>query len=181
GPDEEWPEPPKLMAIRPQPSDSNRASRSAGRSTAAGKTLMAGEGIRLDSLAATILLVDDEHVVRTMLRAYLERSGYHVLEADSGETARKIAEQHEAIDLLLTDVVMPKMSGPELVKYLTVRRPNLKVLYMSGYSQQDLRLRSHVIEHGFGFIQKPFALEALAKWIRGILRSPPTQMQPAPD
>ena len=78
---------------------------------------MAGKGIRLDPPAATILLVDDERVVRTMLRAYLERSGYHVLEADSGETAQKIAEQHAAIDLLLTHVVMPTMSGPELVKY----------------------------------------------------------------
>jgi len=140
---------------------------------------MAGKGIRLDPPAAT-MLVDDERVVRTMLRAYLERSGYHVLEADSGETAQKIAEQHAAIDLLLTHVVMPTMSGPELVKYLTLRSPNLKVLYMSGYSLQDLLLRSHVLEHGFGF-QKPFALEALAKWIRGILRSPPTQTQPGPD
>ncbi len=141
---------------------------------------MAGEGIHLDPLAATILLVDDERVVRTMLRTYLERSGYHVLEADSGETAQKLAEQHEAIDLLLTDVVMPMMSGPELVKYLTLRSPNLKVLYMSGYNVQDLLLRSHVLEHGFGFIQKPFPLEALANWIRGILRSAPTQPQPGP-
>ena len=134
---------------------------------------MAAEGVRLDPPAATILLVDDERVVRTMLRVFLERSGYHVLEADSGETARKIAEQHQAIDLLLTDVVMPTISGPELVKYLTLRSPNLKVLYMSGYSLHDLLLQSHVLEHGFGFIQKPFALEALANWIRGILRSPP--------
>ena len=166
------------MATRSKPPDTNREPRSAGEAAKPSEgNSTAAEGACLGRPSATILLVDDEPVVRTMLRVVLERSGYDVLEADGGETAQKIAERHEAIDLLLTDVVMPRISGPELVKYLTLRHPNLKVLYMSGYTLNDLLLQSHVLEHGFGFIQKPFTPEALVNWIRGILRSQPTETQ----
>jgi len=112
---------------------------------------MAAERVRLDPPAATILVVDDESVVRTMLRTFLERNGYHVLDADGGEAAKSIAEQHERIDLLLTDVKMPNISGPELAMYLRRRCPDLKVLYISAYDPDELLLRPHILEHGFGF------------------------------
>jgi CheY-like chemotaxis protein len=134
---------------------------------------MAAECVRLDPPAATILVVDDESVVRTMLRTFLERSGYHVLEAGGGKAAKSIAEQHERIDLLLTDVKMPNISGPELAMHLRRRYRDLKVLYISAYDPDELLLRPHLLEHGFGFIQKPFALDVLANWISGILRSTP--------
>jgi CheY-like chemotaxis protein len=123
---------------------------------------MAAERVSLDPPASTILVVDDESVVRTMLRTFLERSGYHVLEADGGEAAKSIAEQHERIDLLLTDVKMPNISGPELAMHLRRCYPDLKVLYVSAYDPDELLLRPHLLEHGFGFIQKPFALAACA-------------------
>jgi CheY-like chemotaxis protein len=138
---------------------------------------MSAHGARLDHpSAATILLVDDERIIRTVLRPLLERSGYQVLEADGGEAAKRIAEQNQPIHLLLTDVMMPVMSGPELVRDLRLRRPDLKVFYMSASSLDDLLSVPHIREHGFGFIQKPFAPVALASWVRGILQ--PAQKEP---
>ena len=134
---------------------------------------MAAERIRLDPPAATILVVDDESTIRTMLRTFLERKGYHMLDADSGEAAQSIAAQPQRIDLLLTDVKMPKMSGPDLAIQLRRRCPDLKVLYISAYDPDQLLLRPHILEHGFGFIQKPFSLEVLANWISGILQAIP--------
>jgi CheY-like chemotaxis protein len=138
---------------------------------------VSAHGVRLDHpSAATILLVDDERIIRTVLRPLLEKSGYHVLEADGGEAAKRIAEQNQPIHLLLTDVMMAGMSGPELVRELRVRRPDLKVFYMSASSLDDLLLVPHIGEHGFGFIQKPFAPVALASWVRGILQ--PARKEP---
>jgi signal transduction histidine kinase len=122
--------------------------------------------------AETILVVEDNEAVRGVLREFLRKHGYAVLEAASSEEALRIAEEHPApINLLLTDVVMPHIDGPELVNRLTGSRPNLKVLYMSGYPAGVLSQHG-LEEQGIAFLQKPFNMEALAKEVRQVLDSP---------
>jgi signal transduction histidine kinase len=110
----------------------------------------------------TILLVEDEHTVRRLAKDVLESNGYRVIEAASGKDAIRLAEDHpDSIDLLLTDVVMPEMGGRELAGRLTSLRPEIEVLFMSGYT--DSTFFDHdVLEGGINFIQKPFTPEALA-------------------
>ena len=119
--------------------------------------------------AATILVVDHDPAIRTLVRAHLETSTCRVVEADGGEAAKRIAKQAESIDLLLTDVLMPTISGPDLARCLRRRWPALKILYMSDRSLYHLLLQPHIREEGFGFLQKPFAPDALADWVRDLL------------
>ena len=117
----------------------------------------------------TILLVEDETSVRDSERAFLERQGYTVLEAHHGEEALHIAEAHQGpIDLLLTDVVMPKMGGPQLAEQLALTHPNLRVLFVSGYAEGTI-LRRGVVDLQATFLQKPFSLRTLAGKIRRVL------------
>jgi len=117
----------------------------------------------------TILLVEDEDVVRDMAHEILEETGYEVLEARDGKEAQRIAEQFPGeIHLMLTDVVMPIMSGRQLVELLTPKRPEMKVLYMSGYTD-DAIVHHGVLGQGTPFIGKPFSPEALSRKIREIL------------
>src|SRR5438270_6646916 len=89
---------------------------------------------------ATILLVDDERAVRSIVLRILKRANYRVLEADSGEAALRIAETHDGqIDLVITDMFMPGLRGPEVVQRLAPKRPGLRALFMSGYADQDAR------------------------------------------
>jgi CheY-like chemotaxis protein len=121
--------------------------------------------------AGTILLAADEEIVRKLVREVLEGYGYRVLEATSGATALSICEQHrESIDLLLTDVVMPEMSGPELARRLTQLHPEMKVLFMSGYTD-DAIVRHGVLEEEVLFIQKPFAPDDLARKVKEVFGS----------
>lgn len=119
----------------------------------------------------TVLLVEDEPLVRDMVERVLRRAGYSVLTARSGADALAIVDDHEgAVDLLLTDVVMPRMSGPEVAQKLREDRPELPVLYMSGYA--DDALGSHGIEaSGVAFLRKPFKPDELAHKIREVLQS----------
>jgi len=117
----------------------------------------------------TVLLVEDSAAVRTAVRQALERQGYTVVEAPGGATAVALAESYrKPIDLLLTDVVMPEMSGRELAERLQGARPGLSVLFMSGYTD-DAVVRRGVLERGTAYIQKPFSPEDLSRKVREVL------------
>jgi CheY-like chemotaxis protein len=101
----------------------------------------------------------------------LSEAGHQVISAGNGRAALRMLEQHrDRIDLLITDVVMPEMGGPELAAHLASSRPDLAVLYMSGYTDHAL-LHRGVIEQGTAFLQKPFLPEALLKKVDELLRS----------
>ena len=127
------------------------------------------------SLAArgeTILLVEDEQRVRAVVREILDMHGYEVIEAPHGAEALTLSARHPGpIHLLLTDVVMPEMGGCELAQRLAVLRPSMKVLYMSGYTD-DAIVRHGVLGAGLAFLPKPFTPGALAASLRDILDAP---------
>jgi PAS domain S-box-containing protein len=118
----------------------------------------------------TILLAEDATAVRIAARQILERFGYTVLEAANGTDALGIALNGATIDLLLTDVVMPEMSGRELVDKFAKIRPNTKVLFMSGYTD-DAIVRHGVLRPGTAYLQKPFSPDTLARKVRHVLDS----------
>jgi PAS domain S-box-containing protein len=116
-----------------------------------------------------VLFVEDEQSVRELVCGYLRRAGYQVLEAEDGEHALKAAgAQSGPIHILVTDVVMPHMSGPELAAKLAVSRPDMKALYISGYTD-DTVFRHGVLEGGVAYLQKPFNLKSVAQKIREVL------------
>ena len=112
-------------------------------------------------MPATILLVEDEAAVREVTREALEMGGYHVLTADGAVAATHIAgDASTAIDLLLTDVIMPGMNGPELVRQVKALRPELATLFMTGYAESEiLRLATMGTPHKH--IKKPFTVKGL--------------------
>jgi len=117
----------------------------------------------------TVLLAEDEQLVRLLARKILEQAGYTVLVAAGGAEALQLATQHAGpIDLLVTDVVMPEMSGRELVHRLAEQRPQTRVLYMSGYADEAIE-RHGVLDPGTAFIQKPFTPAGLARKVREVL------------
>jgi PAS domain S-box-containing protein len=118
----------------------------------------------------TILLVEDEDGVRSFLRRALKAEGYSVLEAPNAESAIEVARTHAGpIGLLLTDTVMPGLSGPELARQLAQTRPEMKVLFISGYTN-DAVLRTSVLDANAAFLQKPFSPAALGLKVRELLR-----------
>jgi len=120
----------------------------------------------------TILLVEDEEVVREMAMEILQECGYQVLQAEDGPEALRLARQYTGeIHLMLTDVVMPRMSGRELADQITHLRPHLKVLYMSGYTD-DAIVHHGVLDEGTAFLGKPFSMHALALKVREMLDVP---------
>jgi PAS domain S-box-containing protein len=119
--------------------------------------------------AETVLLVEDEDPVRSVTREVLESNGYKVIEARNGFEALEIAASHGGkIDIVVTDVVMPVMGGAEMARRLVAQRPGLKVLYMSGYTD-DAVLRHGVLEKSAAFLQKPFPLTAFVHKVREVL------------
>jgi PAS domain S-box-containing protein len=119
----------------------------------------------------TVLLVEDEDAVRKLVRGVLDQHGYHVLEADSGARALEVVRDFDGtIDLLLTDVVMPKMSGRDLAEALALLRPEVKVLYLSGYTERSV-FDQGLLDRRSPFLQKPFTPDTLARKIRDVLDS----------
>ncbi len=119
----------------------------------------------------TVLVAEDEPAVRALVRKLMERDGYQVLVADDGVTALRIADGHEGpIHLLLTDIIMPHVGGRELAQRLRPHRPEMRVLYMSGYT--DEASRQDPIEAEAGFLQKPFTPEGLTLAVRAALGRP---------
>jgi PAS domain S-box-containing protein len=117
----------------------------------------------------TVLLVEDEDAVRTFVRTMLDERGYRVLEATNGEEARdQLARHGHEVDLILTDVVMPKVNGPDLIASIRAAYPGVKVLYMSGYTDRTVPLEG---DAGAAFIQKPFTPNQLEQKIREVVNA----------
>jgi PAS domain S-box-containing protein len=127
------------------------------------------EGQRLPQGTETVLLVEDEKGVRELAREYLEMTGYTVIEAENGHTALELAALHSGpIHLLMTDVVMPGISGRELSERVKAIRPEIRVLFMSGYTDQAV-VHHGILETDAVLLQKPFTVAALAAKLRDIL------------
>jgi CheY-like chemotaxis protein len=171
------PPPPAVHGVGPQSSGLIDAESDAGMGTrvavglpAAGATGKASEQRPEPAPAEpeTILLVEDEDSVRALVRTVLQRQGYRLLDAGSPAAARRLFEAHASgIDLLITDVVMPGMTGPELAKLFLVVRPDLNVLFMSGYA--DAGVPDGPRGERVDFLSKPFRTAVLVDKVREIL------------
>ena len=116
----------------------------------------------------TVLVVEDENALRELARRLLERQGYNVLTASDADEALGIFEMNPSIAVVLTDVVMPGASGPELTRRMVERRPDLRVIYMSGYTEEGV-VHHEVLNPGVAFLHKPFTAETLDEKIREVI------------
>jgi CheY-like chemotaxis protein len=116
----------------------------------------------------TVLVVEDEPGLCRLTKRLLEKQGYTVLVAGNADAALQVFARSAAIDLVLTDVVMPGASGPELTQQLVARRPSLKVIFMSGYTEATI-VRDGIVNPGIAFLNKPFTSEALGRKVREVL------------
>lgn len=122
-------------------------------------------------MSKTILLVDDEQSVRAIVVKILRRANYNVLEAEDGAAALRISDTHTGeIDLLISDMYMPGLRGPEVAQALAPKRPGLRVLFMSGYADQDSRSG---VPAGANFLNKPFSGKELVTAVEAVLNGPP--------
>jgi CheY-like chemotaxis protein len=122
----------------------------------------------------TVLVVEDELAVLMLVRRVLESNGYRVLEARHGAEALVICEEHkEPIHLLLTDLIMPEMSGKQLAERVSAQRPEVKILYISGYTDNAI-VHHGLLEAGANFLQKPFTPDALLRKLRAVLDADPS-------
>jgi two-component system cell cycle sensor histidine kinase/response regulator CckA len=128
----------------------------------------------------TILLVEDEDAVRSFSARVLTNKGYKVLEANSGESALEVLKDRlDSIDLLITDVVMPRLDGPSLVRQVREDRPDLKVIFISGYTEDAFRKRLGE-DGGIHFLPKPFSLKQLAAKVKEVLAEDGTATRTEP-
>jgi CheY-like chemotaxis protein len=117
----------------------------------------------------TVLLVEDDRAVRQFARLVLERAGYRVLEAEHARQAEHLVSQHGGrIDVLVSDLVMPGLSGPALFERLSMHRPEIKVLYISGYTDDESILRTGLPDD-VPFLQKPFTADGLLRKVRDVI------------
>jgi PAS domain S-box-containing protein len=155
------------MAVYMADATERRAAVDASQSTRIGETLE-GEPPSPAETGTTVLLVDDDESMRRVTRRILTRSGFRVLEAEHGADALRVAAAHDGnIDLLVTDVLMPGIRGPELVEELTIRSPEIRVLYMSGYTDEDISRWG--LDSGVAFIHKPFTTEGFSDAVNQVL------------
>ena len=115
----------------------------------------------------TILLVEDEGMVRAVAERALTRQGYTVMTAENGEAALELLDRNGRPDLLISDVVMPTMDGPTMVRHARDRYPDLPIIFMSGYAEEQLR-RSIDLDN-VAFLPKPFSVQQLAEAARDVL------------
>ena len=137
----------------------------------AGETVVSPPEVKLASFQGTetILVVEDEDMLRDLVKELAEEEGYKILIANDGEDALAVVNSYtEPIHLLLTDVVMPKMSGKELADLLSVQRPTTKILFMSGYTDETIGHHG-ILDEGINYINKPFSSESLLMKIREVL------------
>ncbi len=136
------------------------------------------EAANADAGREVILLVEDENTLRGLVRQYLHNQGYTVLEAHSGMAALRVASYYSGpIHLLLTDVIMPGMNGKELAQQLSTSRPDTRILYMSGYTENVIG-HNGTLDPGVNLLQKPFTLPALKTRVREALDTPlPLEVQ----
>ena len=136
------------------------------------------EAAKIDTGREVVLLVEDESTLRGLVRQYLQNQGYTVLEAHSGAAALRIASYYSGpIHLMLTDVIMPGMNGKELALQLSTSRPDTKILYMSGYTENVIG-HNGTLDPGVNLLQKPFTLPALKSRVREALDTPlPLEVQ----
>jgi two-component system cell cycle sensor histidine kinase/response regulator CckA len=126
----------------------------------------------------TILVVDDEQDILNIVEAALNREGFAVVQALDGDKALQLFQKLAApVDLLLTDVVMPGMSGPMLVDRLLAMQPSLPVLFMSGYDDRQI-VQRYVLKEGFALLPKPFSLESLCEKVKELLPTTPANNRP---
>ena len=116
----------------------------------------------------TILVVDDEPEIRKLVTAMLTRAGYRVFSADTGENAIRLFKGNREIELLLTDVVAPGMSGPMIAEEISALNPKIKVLFMSGYDSTQV-VQKYVVGSGYSLLVKPFTMEQLESKVRNVL------------
>jgi DNA-binding NtrC family response regulator len=121
--------------------------------------------LRPHSGTETILVVEDSARLRELTKRLLEKQGYTVLVAANAEDATQMFDRNESLDLILTDVVMPGASGAELTQQLVARRPGLKVIFMSGYTETII-VHDGVLNPGIAFLHKPFTSETLGRKVR---------------
>jgi len=120
----------------------------------------------------TILVVDDDISVLTVIKCMLESSDYNVLLANNADVALRMAQRHDlSIDLMLTDVMMPDVSGPDLAKQMQVIRPQMKVLFMSGYADSEV-VRVKVLDYALGFLPTPFTSDSLLETVKRAIIAP---------
>jgi CheY-like chemotaxis protein len=122
----------------------------------------------------TILVVDDEQEILNFVQSALNRVGFNVVQALNGDMALELFEKLPTpVDLLLTDVVMPGMSGPMLVDRLLAMQPSLPVLFMSGYDDRQV-VQRYVLKEGFALLPKPFSLDALSDKVHELIPASPS-------
>jgi CheY-like chemotaxis protein len=129
----------------------------------------------------TILLVEDDGSLRTMISSILGSYNYMILEAKNGDDALRKLDKHPAVALVVTDVIMPKMDGGELIKKIKELYPQIKILLMSGYTDDSI-IHHGICGDGMPFIQKPFTIDELAKKIHDVLlENPPVRAYSVPS
>ena len=126
-----------------------------------------------------VLLVEDEEFVRAFVDRVLRESGYDVLAAENGEQALELLEGADRVDLVVTDVMMPRMNGRQLSDALLARQPDLRVLFISGYTGDAIADRG-LIDSSMAFLQKPFTVESLQRKVREVLDAAPKQPSATP-
>jgi CheY-like chemotaxis protein len=141
-----------------------------GAQEAAGPPVAAAEPARAEA-GETVLVVEDEPVVRGLILEVLEELGYRALEAPDGPSGLRLLRSRQPIDLLVTDLGLPGLNGRQLADQARESRPGLRVLFITGYAE-NATLASGVLEPGMAMLTKPFAVEALTRKIRGLMTGP---------